>query len=276
MEKLESPKKLFTTGEFAELCGVKKQTFFHYDDIGLLTPEYKNDLGYRFYSVQQTEVFTVIEMLKEIGMSLAEIKDFLHCKSPKETIELLAEKEETMKEKIAKMQRTQQVIQNKKRQIEEALRLDFDRFTIEELVDESYVLSENILNCPDKEFTKSIMSFIKYTKREELDIGYPIGGLIRREQILADDYWNYSHFYMRVEQSAIKEPFIKKAGKYVVGYHRGSYLTIKKTYEKIKTYLRKKGYLICGDSFEEYVMDEVSVNGEENYVTKIMIQVEEK
>ncbi|WP_068677645.1 MerR family transcriptional regulator [Oceanobacillus sp. Castelsardo] len=273
---MESTKKLFTTGEFADLCGVKKQTLFHYDDIGLLKPEYKNENGYRYYSVQQAEVFSVIEMLKEIGMVLAEIKDFLHFKTPEETIELLTEKEEMMEKKIVKMQRTQQIIQNKKRQIEEALRLNFDWFTIEMMETEYYVLSKNILNCSDNEFTKSVMSFIKYTKKEELDIGYPIGGLILQEQIEAEDYWNYSHFYMRVDQPGLVQPFIKKSGIYVVGYHKGSYLTIQETYRKMKKYLSKEGYRICGDSFEEYVIDEVSVSGEDNYVTKIMIQVEEK
>lgn len=276
VKNLESTKILFTTGEFADLCGVKKQTLFHYDDIGLFKPEYKNENGYRFYSVQQAEVFSVIEMLKEIGMSLVEIKDFLHFKNPKQAIELLTEKEKAMKEKIVKMQRTQQIIQNKKKQIEEALRLDFDKFTIEEMEIGSYVLSEDILNCSDKEYTKSIMSFIKYTKQEELDTGYPIGALVRQKQLEAGDYWNYSHLYMRIDQPDFAEPFIKKAGKYVIGYHKGSYVTIPETYEKMKIYLNKEGYSICGDSFEEYVIDEVSVHGEDNYVTKIMIQVEEK
>ena len=34
----------FTTGEFAKLCGVKKQTLFHYDEIGLLIPEQVDEL----------------------------------------------------------------------------------------------------------------------------------------------------------------------------------------------------------------------------------------
>ncbi|GGB32716.1 hypothetical protein GCM10011409_07680 [Lentibacillus populi] len=84
-------------------------------------------------------------MLKEICISLAEIKDFLHFKNPKEAIELLTEKEEKVKKKIVKMQRTQQIIQNKKKQIEEALRLNFDWFTIEKMETECYVLSENTL-----------------------------------------------------------------------------------------------------------------------------------
>lgn len=276
VEKLETKKKLFTTGEFADLCGVKKQTLFHYDDVGLLNPEYKKENGYRYYSIQQTEVFSVIEMLKEIGMSLTEIKDFLNVKTPKETIELLTEKEEMMRRKIAKMQRTQQIIQNKRIQIEVALRLDFDQLSIEEMELEHYVLSESILNSSDKEFTKSIMEFIKYTKREELDLGYPIGGLIRQGQLELGDYVNYSNFYLRVDPSMVAEPYVKKAGNYVVAYHKGSYLTIQETYEKVKAFLFDRGYRICGGSFEEYVLDEVSVSGLDNYVTKIMIQVEKR
>src|SRR5690625_3288432 len=199
--------KLFTTGEFAYLCGVKKQTLFHYDDIGLLNPEYKSENGYRYYSVQQAEIFNVIEMLKEIEMSLAEIKDFLHFQTPEETVVLLTEKEAMMKKKIEKMQRTQQMIINKKKRIEEVLQLNFDCFTIEKIETEYYVLSENILNCSDKEFTSTIMSFIKYTKQEALDTGYPIGGLIRQEQVEAGDYLNYAHTYMRVNQFDVVEPF---------------------------------------------------------------------
>src|SRR5699024_10987506 len=157
--------------------------------------------------------------------------------------------------------------------IEEVLQLNFDCYTIEKMGTEYYVLSDSILNCSDKEFTNSIMSLIKFTKYEELDIGYPIGGLIRQQQVEAGDYLNYSHAYMRVDQSDIANLFIKKAGKYVVGYHKGSYVTIHETYKKMKSYLIKEGYRICGDSFEEYVIDGVSASGENNYVTKIMIQV---
>ena len=45
-----SEESYLTCGEFAALCEVKKQTLFHYDDIGLLKPEIVNDKGYRFYS----------------------------------------------------------------------------------------------------------------------------------------------------------------------------------------------------------------------------------
>lgn len=36
----EDVRKYFTTGEFAKLCHVKKQTLFHYDEIGLLFSDF--------------------------------------------------------------------------------------------------------------------------------------------------------------------------------------------------------------------------------------------
>ncbi|AEN88454.1 Multidrug-efflux transporter 2 regulator [Priestia megaterium WSH-002] len=43
----EELEKYFTTGEFANLCRIKKQTLFHYDEIGLLSPQIKKrmDIG---------------------------------------------------------------------------------------------------------------------------------------------------------------------------------------------------------------------------------------
>ncbi|WP_349948617.1 MerR family DNA-binding transcriptional regulator [Lacrimispora sp. BS-2] len=50
-----------TTSEFAKACGVSKYTLFHYDNIGILKPEYVNDKGYRFYSLKQFSTFDITE-----------------------------------------------------------------------------------------------------------------------------------------------------------------------------------------------------------------------
>lgn len=274
---MNSAAKLMTTGEFADLCGVKKQTLFHYDEIGLFEPEYKNEKGYRYYSIQQLEAFSVIDMLKEIGIPLAEIKNFLHSNNAKKTMELLTEQEKLVNMKIQKMNQIQQLIKNQKQQIEKASELDLDRFTIEDMETEYLVLSENILNYSHKDIAKMIISFMKYVKQGDINVNN-WGSLILQEQIEAGDYLNYSNFYLRENQLHLMKPFVKKAGKYVVGYHKGSYMDTHKTYKKIKKYLDKKGYRICGSSFEEYLylMERVSLNVETNYATKIMIEVEEK
>ena len=78
----------FTTGEFAGLAGVSKDTLFHYDRIGLLKPETVEENGYRYYSLAQVDVCDVIRVLKELGMPLAEIREYLEERTVPSLLEL--------------------------------------------------------------------------------------------------------------------------------------------------------------------------------------------
>ena len=64
---------LFTSGEFARICGIRKDTLFYYDSIGLLPPEQVAPNGYRYYSTRQFYTYHIISTLKEAGASLEEI-----------------------------------------------------------------------------------------------------------------------------------------------------------------------------------------------------------
>lgn len=78
-KKLKSNRDAYlTTGEFAKLAGVSKHTLFHYDKIGLLSPEIKlSENQYRYYSISQLELLEIITLLKELDMPLSEIKSYL-------------------------------------------------------------------------------------------------------------------------------------------------------------------------------------------------------
>ena len=52
--------------EFASLTNVSRQTLIYYDKIGLFKPDFKNESGYRYYSVKQIEFISVITLLKEL------------------------------------------------------------------------------------------------------------------------------------------------------------------------------------------------------------------
>ncbi len=66
-----------TTGEFAKMVGVTKDTLFHYDDINLFSPEIVGENGYRYYSINQAETLDTILILKDLGMPLKEIREFI-------------------------------------------------------------------------------------------------------------------------------------------------------------------------------------------------------
>lgn len=267
--------KYFTTGEFADLCNVKKKTLFYYDEIGLLSPEFRNEKGYRFYSFQQYGVFTVIELLKSLGMPLKEMKAFLEDKTPDELKNLLARKSKELEQKRAELNRIQKLIDTKVAQIELALATDFSKITIDDHEEIRLYLSPSILHCSDRTFVKVLSAFSKEIEQQNMNTGNPIGALISKEQLLENDYENYQYLYVEAESVSNKVPlFVRPAGMYITAYHIGSEETIWKTYDLIFSFLEKNHMRFEGFAYEEYILDEVAVNGIDEYVTRIQIKVE--
>lgn len=104
-KKLKSNRDAYlTTGEFAKLAGVSKHTLFHYDKIGLLSPEIKlSENQYRYYSISQLELLEIITLLKELDMPLSEIKSYLDNRTTSLFIELLTKEQTLIREKIQAM-----------------------------------------------------------------------------------------------------------------------------------------------------------------------------
>ena len=69
---------MFSIGEFARLGGVSVRTLRHYDEIGLLRPATVDpDTGYRGYSAARLGQISRIIALKELGLSLAQVRRLL-------------------------------------------------------------------------------------------------------------------------------------------------------------------------------------------------------
>lgn len=85
--------KLFKTGEFAKLCNTTKDTLFHYDSIDLLKPAVTAPNGYRYYSVNQIYFFDLIATLKEVGLSLQEIKSYISNREVDTFLTMLRDKD---------------------------------------------------------------------------------------------------------------------------------------------------------------------------------------
>ena len=69
---------MFSIGEFARLGGVSARTLRHYDEIGLLRPATIDpDSGYRGYAAPQLGQLNRIMALKELGLSLTQVRQLL-------------------------------------------------------------------------------------------------------------------------------------------------------------------------------------------------------
>ena len=70
--------ELMSIGKMADINHLSVATLRLYDKLGLIKPEYVDDeTNYRFYDIRQNARLDMIAYMKDLGMSLAEIKDVL-------------------------------------------------------------------------------------------------------------------------------------------------------------------------------------------------------
>ncbi len=266
--------KYLTTGEFAKLCRVNKQTLFYYDQIGLLSPLLKDEKGYRFYSIRQIELFFVIDLLKDLGMSLSDIQQYMRNKSPDSFLSLMYHNREKIAKQRREIEMREHMIQAKIQLMEDAARLDFRQITLEQLPESTLYLSRNIENVSDEQFVEAFSDFIDELHAANLDTGHPIGGLTMREQAAKGEFTNYSHLYIEQPKPKAGYPYFKmEQGSYLVGYHVGSDRTVREAYDRLLAKMEELHLTLGSFVMEEYVYDMVVGQSEEHYVTKIMMHV---
>lgn len=267
--------KYFTTGEFAKLCNVKKQTLFHYDSIGIFSPELKDDNGYRYYSYQQFDIFSVITSLKEINMPLKEIKDYLDNRTPNTLIELFKNKIIQVDNEIENLKRIRKLMKTKIAITEKACSIDYHNISLEFLDEEYLILSESIENKSHQDYSRIVSEHMNYCNLNHLNSGHSIGAMISKENILKGVDENYSYFYTKLDTyNNIPFVFTKPKGLYCIAYHRGDYRIINKTYKIMLNFLKDSDFNIGRYSYEEFLLDETSVKGYDKYLTQILIEVE--
>jgi len=91
-------------GIFSKLSRISIRMLRHYDEIGLLVPEYIDDFtGYRYYSEEQLLTANRINALKEMGFSLSVISEILKTyNDPQALKEYLLLKQAELKEQMEK------------------------------------------------------------------------------------------------------------------------------------------------------------------------------
>lgn len=84
--------RMYLINELSEFTGVSKDTVRYYDKIGLLKPEYVDEVSnYRYYSYEQFWLLDVITCLRDLRIPIEEIKKILASKDNNKVLELLSE-----------------------------------------------------------------------------------------------------------------------------------------------------------------------------------------
>lgn len=118
---------LFSIGDVAKLFHLSVSSLRHYENVGLVTPEYiAPDSGYRYYGARQFEVLNTIRYLRALDMPLTEIADFLGNRDVERMEEKLLFQKQTVIAKQEKLKRIERKIDNRLRMIADAKNSVFD------------------------------------------------------------------------------------------------------------------------------------------------------
>jgi DNA-binding transcriptional MerR regulator len=124
-------KELFQIGEVARLFHLSAGTLRHYEQMGMLKPEFVDEnTGYRYYSTRQFESLNTIRYLRMMDVPLPEIGKFLKNRDIDTIQNLLLQQKEVIKEKQRKLQIVERKIDNRLQQLHDALSFKLDEISI--------------------------------------------------------------------------------------------------------------------------------------------------
>jgi len=269
--------KYLSIGEFASLCGVKKNTIFHYDEIGILKPEFIAENGYRYYTPNQVMIFEIIMTLKSAGMSLKEILKYSSRQNSKEFLDLLKEKRYELMEARKRLANMQEFVENTIEIIETSLYVDLGEVYLEHCREEYLVIIEAppVDDMNDESYWIRIKELTDFFRAKKLGNVFPIGEIILKENFERSIF--RSDYYCSKPIRKMKGPNIvqKPEGRYAVLYQRGSYKTLADAYRKMKEYLDKNNLKIKGNVYEQDQLYLFSQSNPNDYLMKVSVMVEE-
>lgn len=111
---------MFLIGEFAKLARVSRRMLYYYEEVGLLAPAHiDKETGYRYYSATQLPRLNQVLALKELGLTLEQVKRMLDDRISAEEIRGMlalrrAQIERNLQEELMRMR----YIESRIRQIE--------------------------------------------------------------------------------------------------------------------------------------------------------------
>ncbi|SDO48641.1 MerR family transcriptional regulator [Alkalicoccus daliensis] len=263
-----------TTGQFAKLIGIKKDTLFYYDKVGIFSPEIVETNGYRYYSPFQVEVFNVITTLKELDMPLKEIKDYLDKRSPEALLDLLNHKKEELDHKIKKLQQRQDQVLKKTGDTQEALRVPAGEIILEER-ETSYLIQTPLKPLHNEKDIVDSM-FFHYQQLEQLEVpsSRSPGWMIEKKQTYTEETLmnSSSSLFTRIADPD-KANAQLDAGIYLTTYQvQDDYML--EAYNQMMDYAAKHHLSLASYFYEDVLLDGLSVSGIEKYLIKLSIKVE--
>ncbi|WP_432775546.1 MerR family transcriptional regulator [Brevibacillus gelatini] len=261
--------KTFSTGEFAKLLEVNKDTLLYYDKIDLFKPAGTFDNGYRYYTFDQLDQFVAIQLLRAVKLPIKELKTYFDAPNTYTLQQLAMQQQEKVAREIQKLQDIQFFLERTVTLTKEMEEISFGKVFVQQLPAEPVVYSDEKIDwsvLTEEVYEQST----RFLKKLGVKSTAAYGIVYAKEDFLNKESVNVSYLFCRLDDPSAK---MKPAGHYAIIYHQGSYDDISQTYHTLLTYLEQEQLALDGDIYEEYLLHSIAAKEEKDYITKISVKV---
>lgn len=263
--------KYFTTGEFARFFGIKKDTLFYYDRIGLFSPELVQDNGYRYYSDAQIIPFGTLLSLREMGVPVRELQAYFGSPSPESLLLLAEDKIGKLEGEIRRLREIRQLFGRIAENTREAREAVTGQVEIRQFPDRWMLYSEPLeLNSETATGKQWGDAYDRFARQIGTAQTVSFGCVLARRDLEAGNYAKVDRLFMPCRPG---EGERLPAGRYAVLYYQGRYSEMQAGYQKLCRRIRSLGLKLDGDAREEYLVADLATKKEEEFITKISVKV---
>jgi len=267
--------KKYKISEVAKQFDISRTALIHYDNSGLLSPSFRNEKNYRYYTLDDIDKLELILALKESGLTLKEIHSYLTCEGKKTSIELLNHQRKEIEKKIKMLKLQHSIIEKRIDNLSKFHSIDiYEGIKLDEYP-EMIITVEPIGYGPLMTYDTAINRLRKKLKHEgQLSSKFGICFDITTSDQSGKYKMKYIFDYLNAEGSSMKSTIIP-SNKFLRCLHKGKHTTVEVTISKLLSYANEKKYTVCGDAYFiplfnywESVSDE--------FIGEVLIPIKEK
>ena len=263
-------KIIYSTGEFAAYFGIKKDTLLYYDKINLFRPAGIRSNGYRYYTASQIAPFRTLLSMRELNVPINKLLPYFQNPSAKKLSDLTTSQLTKIDEEISKLTQIQLLLKQLTDSVNEGLNAEYGKVLIVSLSDTYLLYSKQTVTDPETSEEQWADIHNDFIMSSNIPGSSNVGSILSENDLKNKVY---NHINRLFTEGTCHTGRLRKGGTYAVYYHKGLYSHMKHAYSNMFRQINELGYIPVGDAYEEYLIAGTASANEEEYVTKITINV---
>lgn len=269
----------FLISELARLFNISTDTLRYYDKMDILKPEYGKENHYRYYDVRSIFKLSRILFLKNLDISLIEIKKYMKNKNTGNLLSMLKNKEEELDVKIHHLMSLKHKIHSRIEMLE-GYTAELEHIKIKSM-EKRYGIFLDMNELKDEyEIKQEFQKSEKYMKISSWLVEGQIYTSISKSNI-DRGIFNKIRYFIEIdtesaESETLKQIEILPENEYACITVPGPYTEMSKHYRTLVSWIHENEYEIIGDSIEKNIIDYDSTESETDYVSEIQIPIKKR